>query len=154
MSRQRLRVVDDRAIEGLPVRLVIAIVVGVASLSVMMALVDDVGEIGATEVDVEPDPSVVVSEEGSQQVTLKVVEPDGTPVEDATVIVRADTATLDGRSFKRGTTSEDGTATVELNPSLSSNQAEGTLEVTVKPPAGDGYMDRRENTDILVVEED
>ncbi|PSQ40773.1 Ig domain-containing protein group 1 domain-containing protein [Halobacteriales archaeon SW_12_71_31] len=154
MRRTRLRAVDDRAIEGLPVRLVIAVVVGVASLSVMMALVDDVGDIGATEVDVEPDPSVIVAEDGSQQVTLTVVEADGTPVEDATVIVRGDTATLDGQSFKRGTTSEDGTATVSLNPGLSSNQAEGTLDVEVKPPAGDGYTDRRENTEILVVEED
>ncbi len=37
-TRQRFRS-DDRAIEGLPIRLVIALVVGVASLSVMMNMI-------------------------------------------------------------------------------------------------------------------
>lgn len=156
MSRERLRVVDDRAIEGLPVRLVIAIVVGVASLSVMMTMVNGIGDgLSVTEVDVEPDPSVIVEEDGSQSVTLRVVDPDGTPVEGATVLVTADTATLGGdRSVRRGTTSEDGTATVTLNPELGENQAEGTLDIEVKPPASSEYTDERENTEILVVEAD
>ncbi|MCW8172112.1 hypothetical protein D8S78_03500 [Natrialba swarupiae] len=44
---------DDRAIEGLPIRLVIALVVGIAALSVMMNMLGGVGEFGDTEVTIE-----------------------------------------------------------------------------------------------------
>jgi hypothetical protein len=37
-------------------------------------------------------------------------------------------------------------------PQLGQNQAEGTLEIDVKPPGGSEYADDRENTQILVVE--
>ncbi len=46
----RSLVADRRAIEGLPVRLVIALVVGVASLSVMMGMIGDIDGLAATEI--------------------------------------------------------------------------------------------------------
>lgn len=45
---------DDRAIEGLPIRLVIALVVGVASLSVMMVFISGLDTMTVTELDVDP----------------------------------------------------------------------------------------------------
>ncbi|MEF8757402.1 MAG: carboxypeptidase regulatory-like domain-containing protein [Halobacteriales archaeon] len=139
---------DDRAIEGLPVRLVIALVVGVASLGVMMNMISGISGLTHQELDVRPNPEVVEQGEGS--ITFTVVGPDGDPVEDATVIVKAGTANLD--SVTTGTTGEDGSVRLSVSPDLRPNQAEGTLVVDVKPPASGGYADERDNTDVLVVD--
>jgi hypothetical protein len=140
---------DERAIEGLPIRLVIALVVGVASLGVMMNMLSGVGSLAVTELDAEPSPDVMTP--GNQDLEVLIVDEDGTPVADATVVVRGDTADLDGT--KTATTGDDGTATVTVSPELGPNQDEGELEIDIKPPSGDEYVDRRANTAILVVED-
>lgn len=140
---------DERAIEGLPVRLVIALVVGVASLSVMMSMVGGIEGLAVQELDAQPDPEVTTP--GDQEITVTVVDPDGSPVADATVIVRSGTARIDG--VATASTGPDGTGTVDVAPKLGANQADGTLTIGVKPPAGSDYADDRENTAILVVEE-
>ena len=138
---------DDRAIEGLPVRLVVAFVVGVAVLSVMLSMVSGVDTLSVSELDASPDPDVVTP--GDQSVDVTAVDADGDPVAGATVVVKSGTADLDG--VATATTGDDGTATVELDPRLGPNQADGTLAISVKPPSGSDYADRRENTEILVV---
>lgn len=139
---------DDRAIEGLPVRLVIAFIVGVAVLSVMLNMVSGIGGLAVTELDAEPDPDVI--EPGEQEVTITVVDPEGAPVAGATVVLEGGTATLaDG--VRTVTTGDAGEVTVTLTPSLAANQARGTVEVHIKPPAGSQYADEQANTDILVV---
>lgn len=147
--RQRFRsfVGDERAIEGLPIRLVIALVVGVASLSVMMNMLSGVQGLAVVELDTKPVPEVVAP--GSQEIDVQVVAPDGTPVTGATVVARGGTARLDGVTTAR--TNENGTATLRLAPALGPNQVDGTVEFTVKPPAGSQYVDRRANTAVLVV---
>lgn len=139
---------DDRAIEGLPVRLVVSLVVGAACLSVMLNMVNGVGTLAVSELDVRPTPEVV--ETGPQELTVTVVDADGDPVADATVVVKSGSA--DAGGVATGRSDERGNATVSIDPSLGSNQAEGTLVVDVKPPAGSQYADRRENTYVLVVE--
>jgi len=139
---------DTRAIEGLPVRLVIAIVVGVASLSVMMNTLGGVGTLAVTEVDAQPSPDVVTP--GEREFTIRVVDADGAPVAGATVVLRGDTAQLGG--VHTATTNESGYATMTAKPKLGPNQADGTLTVDIKPPGGSEYADDRENTQILVVE--
>jgi len=141
---------DDRAIEGLPIRLVIALVVGVASLSVMMNTIGGLDAMTVTELDVAPEPEVIEVEE--TDLTLTVVDPDGEPVADATVVVSGGTATLDG--VVTDVTGDDGSVDVDVDPSLGPNQDEGTVEIDVKPPASGGYTDRRANTDVLVVRDD
>ena len=140
---------DERAIEGLPIRLVIALVVGVASLSVMMSMVNGIQGLAVVELDVQPEPEVITP--GSQDLELTVVDPDGTPVADATVVVRGETARIDGVETAR--TDGSGVATVTVEPELGPNQVAGTLSIDVKPPAGSEYTDDRENTEILVVAE-
>ncbi len=140
---------DTRAIEGLPVRLVIAIVVGVASLSVMMNTLGGVGTLAVTEVDAQPSPDVVAP--GEREFTIRVVDADGNPVSGATVVLRSDTARL--QEVHTATTNESGYAVMTAKPGLGQNQAEGTLEIDIKPPGGSEYADDRENTQILVVEE-
>jgi hypothetical protein len=138
---------DERAIEGLPIRLVIALVVGVASLSVMLNMLSGLGGLAVTELDARPQPSVVSP--GSQQVTVQVVGADGDSVADATVIVKDGSADIDGVEHAR--TGADGNATLTVAPSLRPNQEEGTLTIDIKPPAGSGFADRRGNTHVLVV---
>ncbi|RBI63523.1 carboxypeptidase regulatory-like domain-containing protein [halophilic archaeon] len=140
---------DDRGIEGLPIRLVIALVVGVASLSVMMNMLSGLNGMSVSELDAKPSPEVVGP--GSDQVDITVVDADGEPVADATVVVRGGSATLD--EVRTATTGDDGTVTVSVDPELGPNQREGTLQIGVKPPAGSEYTDERENTKILVVED-
>jgi hypothetical protein len=138
---------DERGIEGLPIRLVIALVVGVASLSVMMSMLGGIDGLVVTELDTKPSPEVISPGEGTVEVT--VVGPEGDPVAGATVVARGGTARLEGATT--ATTDENGVATFRLSPSLGPNQADGTVEFTVKPPAGSQYVDRRDNTAVLVV---
>lgn len=138
---------DNRGIEGLPVRLVIAFVVGVATLSVMLSMVNGVNTMAVSELDAKPEPDVV--QPGEQAVAVTAVDADGNPVSGATVVVKAGTADLDG--VATATTGDDGTARLRIDPDLGPNQADGTLRLSLKPPAGSEYVDRRENTRILVV---
>lgn len=145
MTDRRLRR-DERAIEGLPIRLVIAVVVGIAALSVMMSTISGLGSLGVDEIDVQPTPDVI--EQGDTDLTVAVVDHQGKPVANATVIARSGTARLDG--LTTATTDYNGTATLSISPSLRPNQREGTVELDVKPPSG-SYADRRANTPVLVV---
>ncbi|WP_101295425.1 DUF7382 domain-containing protein [Halegenticoccus soli] len=140
---------DERAIEGLPVRLVIALVVGVASLSVMMNMISGLQGLSVTEFDARPEPDVVTP--GAQTLDVTVVGTNGDRVAGATVVVKSGTARIDG--VETAKTGADGTATVSVAPSLGPNQEDGTLVIDVKPPAGSQYADRRGNTEVLVVRE-
>jgi hypothetical protein len=149
VGRERTLRADTRGIEGLPIRLVIALVVGVASLSVMMNMLSGISALAITELDVQPDPEVVTP--GEHAIEVSVVDPDGNAVADATVIARGESARLDG--VATATTGEDGTARLELSPELGPNQRDGMVSFDIKPPAGDEYADERGNTGLLVVEE-
>ena len=149
IANQRSFRTDRRAIEGLPVRLVIALVVGVASLSVMMGMIGNINGLAATELDAQPQPEVTTP--GEQSIDVAVIDPDGARVADATVIVRSGSARIDGVATAR--TDSEGVATVDVRPELGPNQPDGTLTVEVKPPAEGDYVDERENTEVLVVTE-
>jgi hypothetical protein len=138
---------DERAIEGLPIRLVIALVVGVACLGVMMSTISGLGTLRVTEVDVELDPEV--TEPADTDVTVTVVDSNGSPVAGATVVATSGTATLDGTATAE--VGDDGEAELSLDPSLGPNQQEGTISFSVKPPSSGNYRDERSNTELLVV---
>lgn len=138
---------DERAIEGLPIRLVIAFIVGVATLSVMLNMVSGVGGLAVSELDAKPQPDVISP--GSQTVTITVVDQDGSPVADATVVLRSDTASV--AQVQTATTDASGTVTMDIDATLAANQVQGNLEISIKPPAGSQYADDQDNTAILVV---
>jgi len=138
---------DERGIEGLPVRLVVALVVGVATLGVLLNMVSGISGLAVTELDTQPTPEVTAP--GNQTVTVAVVDVDGDRISNATVVARGGSARLDGVHTAR--TNASGAVTLALDPHLGPNQVEGTVELSVKPPAGSEYVDRRENTAVLVV---
>ncbi|MFC7074464.1 carboxypeptidase regulatory-like domain-containing protein [Halovenus rubra] len=145
MTRRKLYR-DNRAIEGLPIRLVIALVVGVASLAVMMNVISGLNTFGTTELDTKPEPEII--EEETTEVNVTVLDPDGQTISNATVIAKSDTATLKSTTYAK--TGPDGVATLEIDPQLRPNQREGTVELAIRPPAGE-YVDEQENNDILVL---
>lgn len=138
---------DERGIEGLPIRLVIALVVGVASLGVMMNTLGGIQALGSEELDVAPSPEVTGP--GHTDLAVSVVGPEGERISNATVVAKSGTAQLD--SIRTATTNGTGVADVAIDPSLGQNQAEGTIEFDVKPPAGSQYVDDRQNTEVLIV---
>jgi hypothetical protein len=141
---------DERAIEGLPIRLVIALLVGVAALSVMMTMIDDVGGIGKTELDAEPDPDTIdLGSDGTRDVTLTVVDDEGKPVSGATVVLTGESARLPNGPYHAE--AEDGEVTFEdVSPELEPNQDQGTLSIDIQHPDSE-YQDERENSQILVL---
>jgi hypothetical protein len=104
--------------------------------------------LNTTELDTQPEPDIVRPGEHTANVT--VVDTDGEPIEDATVIARGETAQLD--SMARAETGEDGVARIEFEASLRPNQEEGRISLDIRPPHGE-YVDDRENTGILVIED-
>lgn len=139
---------DDRGVAGLPIRLVVAFVVGTAVLGVMLNMVSGVGALTTTELDAHPTPDVV--HPGNGTIAVAAVDAAGHAVPDVTVVLSADTAGLAGGKPVVGRTNETGVATLRATPTLSATADQGTLTITVKPPSGQ-YADRRANADVLVV---
>jgi len=141
---------DERAVEGLPVRLVVAFVVGVASLSVMLGMVSGLGGLATSEVGVQLGSGDEVISPNEQAIEVTVVDAEGRPVSDATVLVKPDTADLEDGTV-HAKTGESGTATLTVNPDLARGQSEGELQIDVKPPSAGDYRDRQGNTAVLVL---
>ncbi|RQG90693.1 DUF7382 domain-containing protein [Natrarchaeobius chitinivorans] len=140
---------DDRAIEGLPIRLVIALVVGIAALSVMMNMLGGVGEFGETEVTVEwEDDHVLQESDLAETLAFTVVDEEGNAVEDATVIVSAGSAQLEDPVHVTGSSS----ITIPDDAELRQDQDTGTLEVEIVPPSDSNYVDKQTNPEIVLID--
>jgi len=158
-ARSRSFSSDDRAIEGLPIRLVIALVVGVAALALMLNMLGTIGEVGDTEVTVEIiDGQTINSDDtGSDaQVTVEVIDENGNDVEDATVIASAGSAQLDGvNDVETGDSTPEHEATFDFDgdQGLRADQDMGTLEIDVVPPSDSNYIDEQPNPEIIVTDD-
>jgi len=150
---------DERAIEGLPIRLVIALVVGVAALSLMMSMLSTFDNFGDTEVTTEYDENLVTAANGSyEDVTLSVVTEDGDPVEDADILVRSGSLTLENGPIDLHTGAESNQVSLgfgggedEAAVDFRADQSRGTLQIEVHPPTDSDYVDEDDNTEITVV---
>ena len=161
MRKKRSLIEDERAIEGLPIRLVIALVVGVAALGLMMGILNGFAFAGQEEVDVKPDKSII--SEG-ETVTLTVVTDDGEPVEGARVLALSGTLSLDspiengggssGGSAKTGSEGEAKITVESGDTEFRTNQDQGTIKFDVKVPGDSGFVDNSPNTKITVLRDD
>jgi len=151
---------DERAIEGLPIRLVIALVVGVASLALMMNMLGGLGGgLQENEVTTDLNGTTVIEQgsvgdgDGDGNIDIKIVDENGEPVEGATVILKSGTATLP--DTQTATTDSDGVAefdhSVFNSVTFQSSQDQGTLVVDVQPPSNGDYKDDKDNDDIVVI---
>jgi hypothetical protein len=140
---------DERAIEGLPIRLVIALVVGIACLAVMMNVIGGLNTFGSTELDTDPQPEIIETGNATN-VSVAVLTPGGDPIQNATVVATGDSAQLSG--IQTAKTNQNGTAVFEgLEPELQPNQDRGTITLDIRPPSDGDYTDDRENTNIMVI---
>ena len=149
---------DDRAIEGLPIRLVIALVVGVAALALMLNMLGGIGDVGDTEVTVQIEDDELIEKDvngTASEVKVSVIDENGNNVENAKVIATAGSAQLDGvveaeTGDRQGL--EDHQALLEFNgdQSLRADQDLGTLELEVIPPSDSNYIDEQPNPEIRV----
>jgi hypothetical protein len=156
MQRYRGFTEDERGIEGLPIRLIIAVVVGVAALSIMMSMLGGIDDtFGQTEATAELDNAVV--EEGDT-VELAAITEEGEAINDATIIIRSGTLNIDS-PFNEDTGENDNTIEVEIDPDSKSgvdpdwrsNQDIGTLEIHVVPPSDGNFEDGQKNPEITVI---
>jgi hypothetical protein len=141
---------DERAIEGLPIRLVIALVVGIACLAVMMNVIGGLNAFGSTELGTDPEPEILEAG-NSTDVSVTVLDPGGEPIQNATVVATGDSAQLP--DIRTAETGENGTAVLsDLAAELRPNQDRGTIDLDIRPPSDGDYTDDRENTDIMIIE--
>ena len=149
---------DERGIEGLPVRLVVAVAVGVTALGVMMGMLAEFDDVGTTELTLEVSDELVVLGE-TDTVTLTVVTEEGQPVENAHLLVTGgslplangpvDLQTGDTAAVTLGidTAGADATARTDFRD----GQTRGTLDIEVIPPSGGDLVDERGNPEVVVV---
>ena len=157
-SRRSLRE-DDRAIEGLPIRLVIALVIGVVSLGIMLQILGGIDTFeGDTEVDVEFEAETL--EAGSDEAksfSVFVVDEDGNEVPDATVVAvpgaaRMDDALVEGTDDPDTDENEVEFDFEEVDLALPPDQHTGTVEFEIQPPTGTNWADDEPNEELLVTD--
>lgn len=119
----------------------------------MMSMISGISGLETAEVDVQPEPDVVDADSFHGTLTVTVVDDQGTPVEGATVILQPGTAGLEDGAH-HGESGDDGQVVFRgVQPTLQANQFQGTLTFDVQPPSGSSYEDRRENAEVLVLED-
>lgn len=139
----------------MPIRLLVAITVGIATFSLLVPLSDDVADAETTEVTVEPEPAQI---QPGTNVTIAVVTADGEPVEDATVVVRGRSLPVenDPLTFRTGPNSHTVTLRVTRGASgdvpvdFRQTQRRGTINFDVVAPT-DAYVDDRGNPEVTVI---
>lgn len=146
---------DDRAVETLPIRLVIALVVAVAALAFMTNMISGLGSPGKTELSVSAGTQVVTDGNGDT-VDFTVTDASGEPVPNAKVMIKSGTANIDGEPIVSGTTNDQGEVTgVTVDPTIDwrSDQDQGTLKVDIIPPGdGSGFQNEQIDLELVIVE--
>jgi len=160
---------DERAIEGLPIRLVIALVVGVASLAIMMQMIGGLGFNAQQEVTVEIR-SGSLTDAGSGTIELTVITEEGDPVPNAQVLMTSGTLTLvdnpvamDGGGSSAATTGEDGKISHEVPCAVSScssgtqvdfrsDQDKGTIKFDIVTQGDGNYKDEKDNPTVVITQ--
>ncbi|QSG07014.1 putative pilin/flagellin [Halapricum desulfuricans] len=123
----------------------IAIVVGVAALSVMMTIIDDVGTVGEEELSANPNHEVL-SNNIKYPIGVTVTDEDGQGIPNATVYLQSGTANLDKSDTTFTETDYNGsTNTLNINPKTDIDwrpgQESGEIEIHIKPPGDGNYKD-------------
>lgn len=139
---------DETAAMGLPVRMVVLTVIGMAGLAAMIMFIGDVNLIPrsmhADIIDISGSTvsNFIHAGSGRKYITVEVVDVDGAAVEGATVIFYG------LRTSSYGSTGADGRALIALDTSKIRVQGEGYLKLMVKAP---GFADYQNDFALKVV---
>jgi hypothetical protein len=144
----------------MPIRLVVAITVGTAAMSLLVPMLDTVEQTQQTSVTVEPDSQQVVldPETAMENVTIAVVSGEGEPIPDSSVIVSERSLPLvDGpQTFETGPDSHETTVSIgetaeaDVTVAFQKSQQRGTIELDVHPPGSGDYKVRSDQPEVTV----
>ncbi|MXR51968.1 hypothetical protein GRX03_10195 [Halovenus sp. WSH3] len=149
---------DERAVEGMPIRLLVAVTVGVAAFGLLVPMADQVEQADRTELTVEPEPRQVTVEPGdTATVRLDVATSDGQPVRAATLVVTGRSVSVENGPliFETGANSTvsfdiGASPTADVRLSFRPQQSHGTVQLRIVPPSNSEYVDDLSNPDLTV----
>ena len=141
------------------IRLLVAVTVGIATLSLLVPLPENVADSDTEEVTVEPSESQVTLDAGETNMTVTAMTTAGKPVENATIVVRGHSLLVadDPQTFETGRDSHrvtlhlttDGSGNLDVG--FRETQHRGTISFDVVPPDETGYVDDRSNPAVTVL---
>lgn len=149
---------DERGVEGMPIRLLVAVTVGIAAFGLLVPMADSVEQAEQTEVTIEPTPRQVTVEPGdAATVRLDTVTTEGEPVEGTSLVVSGRSLTVEDGPLRFDTGSKS-SLTVEIGTSSDADvpvgfrptQNRGTLSLRVVPPPNGEYEDELANPQLTV----
>ncbi len=139
---------DESATTGMPIRIVVLTIIGMAGLAAMIMFIGDLELIPRSMhadivgIDNSTTSSVIHTNSGVRQIMVQITDVDGRAVEGATVIIYGlQTAT-------NGLTDSNGRAVLSLDTYAISVSGEGYLRLIAK---SQGFMDAKNNFALKVV---
>jgi len=140
---------DETAAIGLPMRMVVLTIVGMAGLAAMIIFIGDMSLVpktmhaDITGIDDSTTSSVLLANNGIKIVTVRVTDIDGGPVVGATVVFYG------LHSSASGVTDSNGNALVNIDTSSFSVPGEGYLKLSAK---ASGFVDYKNDFALKVVD--
>ena len=140
---------DETATIGLPMRMVVLTIVGMAGLAAMIIFIGDMSLVpktmhaDITDIDDSTTSSVLLANNGIKKVTVCVIDVDGRPVVGATVIIYGLHASASG------VTGSNGNAQVNIDTASFSFSGEGYLKLSAK---ASGFVDYQNDFALKVVD--
>jgi len=141
---------DEAGAVGLPMRMVVLTIVGMAGLASMIIVIGDLNFVPRSmhgdiiSIDNSTSSSLLHANNGTKNVTVEVVDVDGSSVERATVVIFGLDSSASGR------TNRDGYAVLVVNTSSIKIVGEGYLKLVVK---ADGFSDYQNDYALKVVDD-
>ena len=139
---------DETAAIGLPMRMVVLTIVGMAGLAAMVIFIGDVNLVpktmhaDITGIDSSTTSSVLHVNNGTKNVTVCVIDIDGVPVVSATVVIYG------LHTSGSGKTDSNGNALVNIDTSSFIVSGEGYLKLSAK---ASGFVDYQNDFALKVV---
>ena len=139
---------DESATTGLPMRMVVLTIVGMAGLGAMIMFIGDVELVPKSMhadiigIDNSTTSSVLHTNSGVKNITVQIIDVDGQAVEDATVIIYG------LHTSSAGITGVDGRSVLSLDTAAISVSGEGYLKLVAK---GNGFLDAKNDFALKVV---
>ncbi|GEM_PF-924029 len=140
---------DETAAMGLPMRMVVLTIVGMAGLAAMVIVIGDLNLVpktmhaDITGIDNSTTSSVLHVNNGTKNVTVRVIDIDGGPVVGATVVFYG------LHTSASGITDSNGNALVNIDTASFSVSGEGYLKLSAK---ASGFVDYQNDFALKVVD--
>lgn len=142
----------------MPIRLLVAVTVGIAAFGLLVPMADSVEQAERTELTVESEPRQLTVESGERSTArVDIVTTDGQPVEGATLLVSGRSLAVDGGPVVFETDESSTVAfdigtdpSADVPVSFRSEQTHGTIRLRVVAPPNSEYVDDLSNPELTI----